>query len=177
LQAHRQERREHSKAIHDLARGNIVGAMVHEQRAAAAHNRADFWHSAHSHHHHHHHGGGAAVGAAMTAAAFAAGAAAASAAAAPQPTRTVVVPVAGLPAPAAYPPPAGAYYPPQPLPAGGAYYPPQQPRVSAPQYSYSPGYAGQPSAGLGPDGRPLFAILQPQVGAAPPGYPSAPPAR
>lgn len=39
MHGHRAERRQHREAVRDLAHGNVIGAMVHEQRAQNIHNR------------------------------------------------------------------------------------------------------------------------------------------
>lgn len=39
----RQEARQHARAAHDLAHGNVMGALRHEAKANAAHQRAEAW--------------------------------------------------------------------------------------------------------------------------------------
>ncbi len=155
----RVERREHREAVRDALHGNIIGAVVHQQRANAAGAIADNLHNhGHHGHHHHHHGGG--MGAAAAAMAYSAGAAAGMAAAsmsspryAPgvviQPQTTTVYTAGG------YGPPPGVVYggygaPPVAMPMQPMPMPMPQviPSAQQPVYAPAPGQGGAAPYGM-----------------------------
>ena len=178
------EQAEAHAARRDMRHGNVIGAMIHESRAEAAHR--DAVHAHHGHYGHRHRyagGGGLPLGMAVaTAAGYAAGAAVSSVANGvasaiaprayygPPPQTTTVVytgapaayPVAYAPAPVYGAPPVYAA-PPAPAPAVGA-PPPGMRYVQAvpPAWSLSPAFPGQAPGASTQDGtgRPLFAVLQ-----------------